>query len=308
MEVLRTDRLSLRWFNDDDAPRVLELLNEPAWIANVSDPGVRDVAAAREWMQSRLVAPYWTHGHGFWAVERRADGEFLGLCGVFKRAALPHADLGYGLLARHHGHGYAREAAAACLRYAHEVLGLDTVLAITAPHNAASARLLAAIAMTDRGLHPVDGYAHDERLFESHHSGSETDAAQIDALAARFLGAFDNRGDALPKLAALPCWLLPDAQIRRRDAHAGIDTMDVRGFVLPRAELLFGGRLREFSEAELTHETRIHGAIAQRWLRYRKAGVLDGAPWGGTGSKSLQLVKCDGRWRIAAVMWEDDEV
>jgi len=308
MEVLRTERLRLRWFTLDDAPQLLELLNEPGWISNISDPGVRDLAQARDWMQGRLLDHYWQLGHGFWAVERLADGEFLGLCGVFKRDALEHPDVGYALLERHHGQGYAREAAAASLRYAHEVLGLDCVQAIIAPHNEASARVLLAIGMQEQGLRQVAGYEGGSVLFEWRAAGANLDdAAQIDALAARFLGAFDNRGGRCPTLAALPYWLLPDAQIRHHDGQQGPQPMDVPGFVLPRAELLReGGRLQDFAEWELAQETRIQGRIAQRWLRYEKAGRLDGAPHAGRGQKSLQLLKTARGWKIAALLWEDE--
>lgn len=308
MEVLRTERLRLRWFTLDDAPQVLELLNEPGWLSNISDPGVRELAQARDWMQGRLLAHYWTLGHGFWAVERLADGEFLGLCGVFKRDALEHPDVGYALLERHQGQGYAREAAAASLRYAHEVLGLRCVQAITAPHNHASARVLLAIGMRDQGLRQIEGYDGGSTLFEWRAAGANPDdAAQIDALAARLLGAFDNRGGRCPTLAALPYWLLPDAQIRCHDGQPGPQSVDVPGFVLPRAELLReGGRLQDFAEWELAQETRIQGRIAQRWLRYEKAGRLDGAPYAGRGQKSLQLLKTARGWKIAALLWEDD--
>ncbi|MEJ6001611.1 GNAT family N-acetyltransferase [Paucibacter soli] len=309
MEVLRTERLRLRWFTLDDAPQLLALLNEPGWISNISDPGVRDLAQARDWMQSRLLDHYWKLGHGFWALERLADGEFLGLCGVFKRDALEHPDVGYALLERHQGQGYAREAAAASLRYAHEVLGLDCVQAIIAPHNQASARVLLAIGMQEQGQRQVAGYDGGSLLFEwrAASGAADDDAAQIDALAARFLGAFANRDGRCPTLAALPYWMLPDAQIRCQDGQQGAQLMDVQGFVLPRAELLReGGRLQDFAEWELVHETRIHGRIAQRWLRYEKAGRLDGAPYAGRGQKSLQLLKTARGWRIAAVLWQDE--
>lgn len=307
MEVLRTERLRLRWFTLEDAPQVLELLNDPGWLANISDPGVRDVEAARAWTQTRLIDHYWKLGHGFWAVERLSDGEFLGLCGVFKRDALPHPDVGYALLARHQGKGYAREAAAASLRYAHEVLGMRVLQAITAPHNAASGRVLLDMGMQDMGLHEIAGYEGQERLFEWRAEGPEPDdAAQIEALVQRFWGAFDNRDARTPTLAALPFWLLPDAQVRRRDGASGLQCMDVPAFVLPRADLLFGGRLREFSEWELEQQSWRSGGTAQRWVRYEKSGQLDGAPFTGRGSKSLQLVKTGAGWKVAAVLWEDE--
>jgi hypothetical protein len=71
--------------------------------------------------------------------------------------------------------------------------------------------------------------------------------------------------------------------------------------------LLQQGRLREFAEWELTHQTLIDGAQARRQLRYAKSGQLDDQPYGGEGRKVLDLARDDeGRWRIAALRWEED--
>jgi RimJ/RimL family protein N-acetyltransferase len=165
MEILRTERLRLRQFTPADADFVLDLLNEPDWHRYINDPGVRTREQALVWMEARLFEPYRRLGHGFWAVEALADGELLGLCGLFKRDSLPEVDVGYGFPVQHRGQGYAREAAAACLRHGREVLGLRRILAITAPDNAPSARVLEAIGMVDQGLRQLDGIDQLSRVF-----------------------------------------------------------------------------------------------------------------------------------------------
>jgi hypothetical protein len=132
------------------------------------------------------------------------------------------------------------------------------------------------------------------------------DGAQIDALVGRFFAAFDQRR-GVPAVASLPALLLPGAAVTIVTA-AGVATTDVRGFVAPRAELLFGPRMRDFAEQEVEQMTRIDGDLAQRWLRYRKHGVLDGAPFTGSGRKALQLVRTPRGWRIASVAWRDDDL
>ncbi|MDT8999391.1 GNAT family N-acetyltransferase [Paucibacter sp. APW11] len=312
MEILRTERLRLRWFSENDAGFMLGLLNEPGWHQNISDPGVGDVDAAAKWIGERLIDKYWEQGHGFWAVERLDDGELIGLCGIFKRPGLPHADVGYALPARHEGRGYAREAAAACLRYAHEVLGMDCVQAITAVGNERSGHLLKTIGLVDCGAHPIEGYDEPSQLYEwrsPQFDARRSDAEQIDMLISRFFACFDNRGGRIAPVATLPFWLLPQAQIHRIETGAPVDgpqTMDVRSFTEPRAALLSAGRLREFSEWETDHQTRIHGAIAQRWSRYRKQGELDGEIYRGEGMKTFQLIKTTRGWKIGALSWQDD--
>lgn len=143
MRILETERLVLREFERGDAAFILELLNEPSWIANIGERNVRDLAQAEAWIAEKLVAVYARLGYGFWAVERREDGALLGMCGLIKRDTLPEPDLGYAFVPRAWGCGYAREAAGACLRHAHEQLGMATLMAITGPDNAASQGVLA---------------------------------------------------------------------------------------------------------------------------------------------------------------------
>lgn len=165
MNILDTARLTLREFTPHDAPFLLRLLNEPGWLRHINDPGVRSVDAALNWAEGRLFKAYRELGHGFWAVQRRDDGELLGMCGLFKRAALPEPDLGYALLARHEGRGYALEAARACVAHARDALGWKTLMAITAVDNPRSVGLLAKLGFVEQGQQQLEGYSEPSRVF-----------------------------------------------------------------------------------------------------------------------------------------------
>ena len=117
-EILATERLGIREFTFTDAAFVMELLNEPAFIEFIGDKGVRDIAGAEKYLREGPLASYARHGFGLWCVARRTDGLPFGSCGLLKRDFLDHPDLGYAFLARHHGQGYAHEAATAVLRHA----------------------------------------------------------------------------------------------------------------------------------------------------------------------------------------------
>jgi len=41
--------------------------------------------------------------------------------------------------------------------------------------------------------------------------------------------------------------------------------------------------------------------------RYTKAGLLNGNPYSGVGTKCFQLVLLDCGWRIASLAWVDDD-
>lgn len=172
MKILQTDRLTLRWFNEEDAPFVLELLHSEGWQHFIGDRGVHSVDEARDWITHHLRAACERQGFGQWAIERRADGALVGLCGLVRRDKLPAIDVGYALLPRFEGAGYAREAAAATLAYSAEVLGLSTVLAVTRPDNERSIRLLRSLGLRLERCEPLAGDAHASMVFAWQHTPS----------------------------------------------------------------------------------------------------------------------------------------
>ncbi len=66
----------------------------------------------------------------------------IGLCGFVKRDALEDVDIGFAFLPRFWSQGYAFESAAAVMAFGRESLGLRRVVAIAAPHNQGSIKLL----------------------------------------------------------------------------------------------------------------------------------------------------------------------
>lgn len=163
--VLETERLRLRRLTTEDAPFVLELLNDPSFIRNIGDRGVRDVESARRYVTDGAVASHAKHGYGMDLVELRSTGESLGLCGLVRRDYLDDPDLGYAFLPRFTGRGYAVESAAAVLAHARAALGLSRVLAIVSPGNEPSIRLLGKIGLRYERLITPPGEDQAIRLF-----------------------------------------------------------------------------------------------------------------------------------------------
>jgi RimJ/RimL family protein N-acetyltransferase len=149
---LRTERLTLTPVTLADDAFVLELLNDPGWLKNIGDRGVRTIEDARGYITDRF-------GKSLWLVVRDAQGEPLGMCGLVDREGLDHPDIGYAYLERHAGKGYATEAARAVLAHARGVLGHKTILAITAPDNTPSQRVLEKIGL--RFVQMIDLPGHD---------------------------------------------------------------------------------------------------------------------------------------------------
>jgi len=141
--LMETERLQLRELDPQrDAEAMLGLLNDPGFIAGIGDRGVRDAGQASDYLRAWHGAQYALHGFGHYAIERRADGGFIGTAGLIQRADLSMPDIGYALLSSQHGQGYAEEAARAVMAHARDVLGLRALCAIVSPGNAASVRLL----------------------------------------------------------------------------------------------------------------------------------------------------------------------
>ena len=105
------------------------------------------------------------HGVGLLAVTLKADGAPVGICGLLRRETLPDPDLGYALLARHTGRGYAREACAAVLDWGARSLGITRVLAITSQGNTASVAVLAALGFIHRGRRRMPGEDEDVDVY-----------------------------------------------------------------------------------------------------------------------------------------------
>ena len=142
MHVLETERLVLRQLDERDAAFILQLVNEPSWLQYIGDRGVRTLQDAERYIQDGPVAMYARLGFGLWLVALKETLEPIGICGLIKRDALPDVDLGFALLPRFWGKGYALESASATVAYGKARLGLSRVVAVTTKSNHASGRLL----------------------------------------------------------------------------------------------------------------------------------------------------------------------
>jgi RimJ/RimL family protein N-acetyltransferase len=143
VHIIETERLALRRLSPaDDAPFMLDLLNQPSFIQNVGDRCVRTLQEARAYISSGAVASYERYGFGLYLAVLKDNGEAAGLCGLVKREGLDDVDIGFAFLPQFWGAGYCTEAASAVKSYARDVVGLKRLVAITVPGNTPSIRVL----------------------------------------------------------------------------------------------------------------------------------------------------------------------
>jgi RimJ/RimL family protein N-acetyltransferase len=148
MKILETTRLTLRTINADDDLFYYELVNDPTWLEHIGDKGIRTVAEARTAILEGPCVMQQRLGHSLYVMERKSDGQPLGLCGLIKRDSLPDVDIGYAIRPAYFGQGYTYEAAAAVVAYARDVLGIKRLMGITNPANTVSINLLAKLGLS----------------------------------------------------------------------------------------------------------------------------------------------------------------
>lgn len=167
MNVVETDRLILRRLSLDDAGFILVLLNEPSFLRFIGDKGVRTLEDARKYILTGPMASYERHGFGLYLALRKQDGASIGICGLLKRDSLPDVDVGFAFLPEFCSQGYAFEAASAVMAHGRGVLGLKRIVAVTAPDNHGSLRLLDKLGLRFERMVRLSEEGPEVKLFAS---------------------------------------------------------------------------------------------------------------------------------------------
>jgi len=151
LRVLETPRLALRQLTVDDADFILGLLNEPSFIAQIGDKGIRTIEAARRFLTDGHIASYRRYGYGHYLVELKQAADLqqaagagipIGMCGLIHREHIQEIDVGFAFLPAYWSRGYATEAARAVKEYGHRQLGLTRIVGVVSPGNVGSIRVL----------------------------------------------------------------------------------------------------------------------------------------------------------------------
>ena len=120
----------------------------------------------RTWMRILAYRGHWNLlGFGYWAVEEKARGEYIGELGFadFKRGLMPSIEgvpeLGWALAAHAHQKGYATEALRAALTWGDKFLDTKRSVCLISPDNHASLRVAAKLdyqesTRTEKNGHP----------------------------------------------------------------------------------------------------------------------------------------------------------
>ena len=162
-QTLRTGRLVLTPVSGADLADLRAIKADPRVFA-IMQGGVRNAAETAEEL-ARDVMAWGAQGYGIWAVRDAADRRFVGITGLENRLDHRGVALRFALWPDARGHGLAREAAGAALRFGHDQAGLQRIVAVAREANFASRTVLGAI-----GLVPCEVFiqhGHAMVLFES---------------------------------------------------------------------------------------------------------------------------------------------
>lgn len=142
---LVTPRLRLRETRIADFDAVADMWETPSVVRHV---GGAPFSRTDTWNRLLRFAGLWPLlGYGYWTVEERSSGAFVGQAGLadFRReieppiAAIPEA--GWAVSPWHESKGYATEAVAAVLYWADTHLAADRTCCLIEPGNRASLRV-----------------------------------------------------------------------------------------------------------------------------------------------------------------------
>ena len=161
---IETERLILR---EIDAERDLD-----GWARTMADERtVRYIGGvvmdrAQAWRNMATVIGHWTiRGYGFFSLECRETGQWVGRVGPWYPEGWPSPEVGWTIMREHWGKGYATEAGRACIDFARDTLGWDSVIHVilqgNEPSMAVAERLGSRLLRSQQGL---PGVTEDEVL------------------------------------------------------------------------------------------------------------------------------------------------
>jgi RimJ/RimL family protein N-acetyltransferase len=160
--MIETERLVLRGWRDADRAPFHDMGQDERVMATLGPLLWRDETDA---LIARLQRIEEAEGFTFWAIERRGDGAFLGVCGLKPGAEETpiegEVEIGWRLAHEHWGQGYAREAAQASLDWGWANLDVPSIAAITSVDNVRSWGLMERLGMVRA---PADDFDHPKAV------------------------------------------------------------------------------------------------------------------------------------------------
>ena len=146
-----TERLYLTPFAPAHAEALFAMNSDPEVMRYLGPPQTRaDVEASIAKVRARWDAL----GYGWWAIFLKGTDTLIGSACVQNLAHKEDAplEIGWRLMTRYHGHGYATEAGQAAMDFGFERLGVDYLCAVADLDNTPSQKVMQRLGMSYVGV------------------------------------------------------------------------------------------------------------------------------------------------------------
>lgn len=154
---LRTERLLLRGWRDEDFGPWADILGDPSVARGLGH--AEGMTPYEAWHDMALMAGHWAlKGYGHWVLETRDSGELVGRAGLYYPPDWPDLEVGWTVAQKHWGNGYAPEAGRAAAAWAHDQLGARHVVSLIHPSNEQSIRVGEKLGERPEGRYTVRGF------------------------------------------------------------------------------------------------------------------------------------------------------
>ena len=135
---IESERLRLRQVRESDTKAYSRFYADPENARYVGGQKNADEA----WRSMAMIIGHWhLKGHGYWAVDEKSSGDFVGCVGLWQSPEWPELELGYWIVPEKQGLGYATEAGRQCIDYARDKLHAESLVSYIDPDNLASIRV-----------------------------------------------------------------------------------------------------------------------------------------------------------------------
>lgn len=142
MNIIETERLTLRQISGDDFINLSKVLSDPL-VMKYSTVGIHTEQQIDDYI-TNCITQYKVNGFGPWAICNTKTGGFIGVCGLNKHNVeggdIVH--INYRLMTIHQGNGYAVESVLGVLDFAKKTLKLKVLHALIESANTRSVNVV----------------------------------------------------------------------------------------------------------------------------------------------------------------------
>jgi RimJ/RimL family protein N-acetyltransferase len=159
-------QIKTRLLEVSDAPLLFQLMTSEKWLKYIGDRGINTLIDTENYIRSKMHSDLSVKGFINHVILDAETGDEVGTCSIHNREGVDGLDIGYAILEKYEGKGYATAAAGSMVNKAFNDYGIDKVSAITTDENVGSCRVLEKLGFKHQGYLKLSGSDEELRLYE----------------------------------------------------------------------------------------------------------------------------------------------